>query len=141
MKAYTYLAQTLGAYITCVERGNTEWEAKHLERIRTVVYNLFPSGSGFDNRTELDAAESKPNKLLFHTSFHHMDESGGYDGWTDHTVTVRPDAQFGYRLTISGRDRNDIKDHIAEAFSAALDSEVTRYGEWVRPMNANDIAA
>lgn len=64
------------------------------------------------------------SKLAFRTSFHHMDESGGYDGWTEHIVTAR--ATFnGPELKISGADRNGIKEYIAECFSAALAGEVS----------------
>ena len=51
-------------------------------------------------------------------------ETGMYDGWTEHTVTVRPSLQFGFRLSISGRNRNGIKDYIAEVFGEILNTEV-----------------
>jgi hypothetical protein len=81
-----------------------------------------PSGSGFDNGTQIDRDRS--DVLIFSTSFHHMDEAGGYDGWTEHTVRVKPSLAWGFDLTVSGRDRNGIKDYIADVFSPWLNEMV-----------------
>lgn len=89
----------------------------------------LPSGSGFDNGTRLAtdnctvAGRPYPGRLWFLTSFHHMDEHGGYDGWTDHTVWVSP-VFGGFDLSVSGRDRNQIKDFIGETFHQILSMEV-----------------
>jgi hypothetical protein len=50
-----------------------------------------------------------------------MNDVGYYDGWTEHTVTVTGSLTSGYKMTISGRDRNDIKEYLYETFSAWLD--------------------
>jgi hypothetical protein len=89
----------------------------------------MPHGSGFDNGTELDTKTSAREKLIFATSFHHMDDNGSYDGWTEHTVTVRPSLVHGFGLTVSGRNVRGIKDHIAEAFESALSTEISRDDE------------
>ena len=59
---------------------------------------------------------STPDKLVFYTSFHHMNDNGFYDGWTEHTVTVRPSLQFGFNMKISGQNRNEIKYHLHDVF-------------------------
>lgn len=120
MKLYIHIAHTLLAMRNCEASGNLEWFSKHREDLRAV--NL-PSGSGFDNGSELDP-KSTPEKLVFTTSFHHMNENGMYDGWTDHTVTVRPSLVFGFLITVGGKNRNDIKAYVAEMFECALNSEV-----------------
>lgn len=84
----------------------------------------FPSGSGFDNGTKLDLDDSTGEKLVFTTSYHHMNDGGMYDGWTDHVVTVEPSLEMGYRLKIRGSNRNDIKEYIADIFHSCLDAEV-----------------
>lgn len=94
--------------------------------ISRLVREYMPSGSGFDRGTVfvtacVDAA-LKP-VLRFTTYFHHMDEHGGYDGWTHHTVKVEADFD-GLRITVTGSNRNDIKDYIADAFHTALTQEV-----------------
>jgi hypothetical protein len=53
-----------------------------------------------------------------------MNDTGYYDGWTEHTVTVTPSFS-GINIRVSGRNRNDIKDYIHETFSYALRSDVT----------------
>lgn len=116
---YMELAALLVAQANCRKSGNTEWLERHGDRISELMRNA-PSGSGFDSGTKLDADKSKPDKLVFTTSFHHMDESGGYDGWTDHEVIVRPSLMSGFDLRITGRDRNGIKEYIAEIFHSFL---------------------
>jgi hypothetical protein len=117
LKHYQAIASKLDAMDNCRKAGNDEWLEKHEQDIMDIVKNEFPSGSGFDSGTKLNWDKSTPEKLVFETSFHHMDEGGCYDGWTDHTITVTPSLQFGFNLKVSGRDRNDIKDYIHEIFS------------------------
>ncbi len=119
---FVELAQLVGAYQRCIkDSSKAEWQAKHRERIESLVKDRMPSGSGFDCGTKLDFDKSSEEKLVFHTSYHHMTE-GVYDGWTEHTVTVKPSLAFGISLTIGGRNRNDIKDHIGELFDYSLRS-------------------
>lgn len=114
-----HLSSLLQSIENCRNSGNSEWLDKHETALETLVKNYLPSGSGFDSGTSFDAEESRPNKLVFHTSFHHMDEMGGYCGWTDHTVTVTPCFE-GFEISVSGRNRNDIKDYIVDVFNHAL---------------------
>lgn len=113
------LASCLDAYRNCVASGNVEWERAHLERIRTIERNYMPSGSGLDNGTRVDVDSCRANRIVFTTAYHHMNENGYYDGWTDHVVTVRPGFN-GLEIKVYGRNRNDIKDHIAETFDWCL---------------------
>lgn len=119
-KVYQAIANKLMAIANCQATGNVEWIERHSEALDELVSHYLPSGSGFDDGTKLDRAKSSASKLVFHTSFHHMNGDGFYDGWTAHTVTVKPSLVFGIELTVSGRDRNEIKDYIAESFHAAL---------------------
>src|SRR3990167_6826633 len=116
MKIYHNLARLCGAYGRCVKENNPYAE-KHRESIKSIVKGHFPSGSGFDKGTVFDLNESSGEKLVFHTSFHHMNEGGFYDGWTEHSVIVMPSLEMGFRLRVTGRDKNQIKDYIAEMFS------------------------
>jgi hypothetical protein len=121
---YQQIASLLVAIDNCRRSGNAEWLAKHEQRLRNIVAERMPRGSGFDHSTHLWNDDSTPDKLVFGTSFHHMNDVGMYDGWTDHTITMMPSLAFGFVLKISGSDRNDIKDYIAEVFNAALSEEV-----------------
>lgn len=119
-RLYVYLAQLLGARARCKQSQNTEWFETHTERILGAVKRYMPSGCGFDAGTTIDLDASHENKLVFHTSYHHMNDTGMYDGWTDHTVTVSASLAFGFTLRISGRNRNEFKEHAHETFDAAL---------------------
>lgn len=97
----------------------TEWRTRHRDAIERTIRTYLPSGSGFDAGTTIDYSRSRPNYLVFRTSFHHMDPGGAYDGWSDHWVGVSP-AFDGISLHVSGRDRDGIKDYIHDAFYNCL---------------------
>lgn len=120
------LASLIAARENCKRSDNAEWFDRHTISANNLVAYYLPSGSGFDSGTNLDFDRSTPECLVFTTSFHHMDEHGGYDGWTHHVIRVRASLHYGIRLTISGRDRNSIKDHIHQAFTHALETMVGR---------------
>jgi hypothetical protein len=123
-KVYRALALAIGAYITCVNKGNTEWEAKHLEYLNSIAKNFLPHGSGFDSGSKIDTRASTGEKIIITTSYHHMDDNGAYDGWTDHTITVRPSLMLDFSLTISGRDRNGFKEYAYELFQSCLSEDI-----------------
>lgn len=91
----------------------------HLIAIEKACKNCLPSGSGFDKGTEFDFDNSNDNKLVFNTSFHHMNSNGLYCGWTDHTVTVTP-CFGGINVKVSGKNYRNIKDYIAETLYDCL---------------------
>ena len=81
-----------------------------------------PSGSGIDAGIKLAEDKSSANKLTFEASFHHMSEHGMYGGWTEHTCVVTPTFD-GFDVHITGRDRNDIKDYLADVYRYWLTQE------------------
>jgi hypothetical protein len=117
---YKRLARLVGQYHRCVESNNVEWRDRSEERIRKLVNEHLPHGSGFDSGCALQLDASTEDKLTITTSFHHMNENGYYDGWTEHVVRVKASLAFGFTLTISGPNRNQIKDHFYECFDYAL---------------------
>lgn len=120
----TLISQLVDARTRCQKTNNLEWEARHTERLNALARNILPSGSGIDKGTTIDMDRSTPDRIVLHMSFHHMDDSGFYDGWTEHTITIRPSLAFGFRLSISGRDRRDIKDYLGQTFDHVLGAEV-----------------
>lgn len=124
MKLYQRLASLVAARLNCMASGNDEWLNKHETKINVLTKGHMPSGSGFDLGTQIDLDKSYGNKLVFSTSFHHMNEHGYYDGWTSHQISIIPDLQFGFQLTVAGRNRNNIKDYIAEVVGNVLNEEV-----------------
>ncbi len=104
----------------CKRHGNREWLDKHEAALAYLARNL-PSGSGIDSGTKL--LQASDEQITLSASFHHMDEQGGYDGWTDHTIIVRP-AFDGLDIRVMGRNRNDIKDYLHEVYDMALNEIV-----------------
>jgi hypothetical protein len=92
-----------------------------------MLVDLLPSGSGIDSGTKLDLNASHAEKLVFDIAYHHMNDGGFYDGWTQHRIVVTP-SFTGINLRISGRDRNDIKDYLYQTYDYALKQDVTYYG-------------
>jgi len=124
------LSSAIVARHNCTKSGNVEWFAKHDALIAQIVENCLPSGSGFDSGTKIDLTENRGvcasnglSKIVLTTAFHHMNENGYYHGWTEHKITVKPCLLFGFSLTISGKNRNEIKEYIHETFSHALEQE------------------
>jgi len=122
MVRYQRIAHLLLAIENCQRSGNGEWEEKHRERVGDIVKE-GPSGAGWDLGTKLDWDRSSPERLVFFGEYHHMDEGGGYAGWTAHRVMVRPSLAFGMEISISGRDRNQIKGYLYDMFHAWLSEE------------------
>ena len=121
MLVYQRLAHLLNARENCRKSGNSEWRKIHGQRIDDIIQNA-PSGSGIDSGTQL-GDESTDEKLVFVTAYHHMNEGGMYDGWTEHVIRVKPCLVFGFQMKIGGRDRNNIKDYLYEVFDQWLREE------------------
>ena len=122
---YSELASKVCAMRNCEKTGNAEWRDKHEDAIADLCREYLPSGGGFDAGSHIDLDDSHAEKLVFTTSYHHMNEHGYYDGWTEHTVTVTPSFN-GFNMRVSGRDRDGIKEYIGESFASVLNMEVTR---------------
>lgn len=117
---YVAIAQSLSAYHNAEKAGNAEWSEKHIQKVLSYT-DYLPNGSGFDTGTSIDLNKSTEEKLVFLVSYHHMNSDGFYTGWTDHTVTITPSLVSGFDIKVSGRNKNEIKDHIAECFINALE--------------------
>lgn len=133
---YSELSRAIQARANCAElvgghdgvdgeMRNPEWFDKHEETIEMLVKQHMPHGSGFDSGTKIDLDASHADKLVFTTSFHHMNDGGFYDGWTEHTVTVVPSLSNGFHMRIGGRNRNDIKEMMYQEFDYVLRRDVT----------------
>lgn len=123
-KLYQKIASLIAARNNCRKSNNNEWLVTHEDTIEFLVKNYMPSGSGIDCGTQINLEKSTPEKLVFTFSYHHMNEGGMYDGWTEHTLTVRPSLAHDIDIRISGRDRNQIKEYLYETYQHALTQEV-----------------
>lgn len=120
---YRLLASAIDARARCDANANSEGEQRWHDRIEHAARTALPSGSGFDSGTTIDLDRSTGEKIVMQTAFHHMSEHGYYDGWTEHSVTVRPSLMHGFTVMVGGRNRNDIKDFISDDFQHALGRE------------------
>ena len=116
---YKRIASAIVARKNCQESGNAEWFDRWTEELREYA-KCLPHGSGFDNGTSIDLDRSDGKRIVLNTSFHHMNENGYYDGWTEHVVTVKADLLFDFMLTISGPDRNGWKEYAYTVFQEIL---------------------
>ena len=122
---YQEIAGLIDAAQRCAKTNNGEWQEKHEARLKEIAENYLPSGSGIDNGADIDIDASAPDRLVINTAFHHMNENGYYNGWTEHKVIVTPSLQFEFNLKITGRNRNDIKDYLYDIFADALREWIT----------------
>jgi len=124
MKPQTSLISTIANLIqarqNCLASNSGNWFQLHTDRLRQIERDLLPRGSGIDAGTTIDLDRSTADRVVFCTSFHHMTEHGFYDGWTEHTIIVRPSFIGGLSMRITGRDRNSIKEYLSQAFDHDL---------------------
>lgn len=114
---YKQFASTVEAWKNCQKTHNAEWEVKHMETLHQLAETFLPHGT---NGPYIDLDHTKPEKLVFRLSYHHMNKDGYYDGWTDHVVTVYPSLAFDIRLVISGQNKRDVKEILHADFEYAL---------------------
>lgn len=117
------LSGAIEARLNCIHVGNTEWLAKHTDVIEQLAKDILPSGSGIDRGTTVDLDQSRTDRIVLRFSFHHMDQHGYYAGWSDYSAIVKP-AFRGLNITITGRDRNGIKDYLYQTFDHILTHQV-----------------
>jgi len=125
---YCALARAMAQLRHCEKSGNEEWAEKTQLRIEKLCDTL-PHGSGIDGtHPRLQTEESSLNRLqISPADYHHMDEYGYYDGWSSHDIIVTPSLAFGFKLRVTGRDKNDIKEFLYQVFEYALRELVEEY--------------
>ncbi len=116
MKVYEALAQA------SERRDNEEWADIMREKIDNIMKGS-PSGSGIDSGTRIVTKNSGRGKLVFAADYHHMDENGYYDGWTEHLIIVTCDL-IGLNIRITGRNRDDIKEYLSDVYYQWLMEDV-----------------
>lgn len=128
----TKISQLLTAKINCKnsseikkDKNGNLWEDNHQDKINEMIKEYLPHGSGFDGDTLLDD-KSTPERLIFNSGYHPMDEGGYYDGWIEFDVIITPSLAFGINLQVKGRFSKlpsryfDMKNYIGDVFHDAL---------------------
>jgi len=112
------------AYVNSLNNGNGEWVTRWRVSLAKLV-ELIPSGGGIDRGPRTwDDVEISSNAIRFEVGYHHMNENGFYDGWTDHTIVIRP-AFDGVEVRVSGRNRGEVKDMLHQTMEHAFTRHVT----------------
>ena len=143
MKFYVAVASAIAAGNHCNERGLLVLADEWYDYIYHIVKAHAPSGAGFDNGTHLNEDKTqiggnKPQRLVFNTSFHHMNEHGMYTHWTHHEVWVYPWFD-GFNVRITGRDDNSIKELIADTFHLIDATDVMSIGDYRAAQHAKQV--
>lgn len=123
-KLYKRIASLITAIENCEQSGNADWKVRHESVLDAICAEFLPSGSGLDSGVTLIRETSGEDKLIFQADFHHMNADGFYTGWTCHTVIVTPSLLHDFVLKVTGRDKNGIKDYIADIMNHALAANV-----------------
>ena len=82
------------------------------------ILNCLPSGSGFTAGTRIISVSD--SRIVIEAAFLHRGDSGYYDSWEIHRVTCAPSLLYGIKLTVSGKNKNDVKDYIYDLFYGCL---------------------
>ena len=112
------IANTIDAYKRCIETSN-DYSSIHLDTIKTIERDYLLRGSGIDSGCTINIEKSSADKVVIETSFHHMDANGYYDGWTQHSIIITP-SFYGFHVKVTGKDKNMIKDYLADEFNDCL---------------------
>ena len=118
-------SESLQAMRNCEKSGNAEWHGRWLDYIAKLQSEL-PHGGGLDGKVEFVREKCNATRVVIFAEFHHMDSNGYYDGWTDHEIIVTA-THCGLCIDVTGRDRNGIKDYLAELFYDALTRPVPEF--------------
>lgn len=123
---YKQLSSVVTARLNCYNRNPPYFSGfeKHGETATQLAKNYLPSGAGIDNGTQINFNRSTGDKLVLECGFHHMDENGMYDKWTDHTIVITPSLMTDFHIHVTGPNKNDIKEHLRQTFDHALRQEV-----------------
>lgn len=127
MKLYQAISQSFQGMITSDKFKNPEWYGKHYINLKKLC-QMLPHGAGIDSTTPeelcgFDEGMSRSDKLVINCSFHHMNEDGYYDGWTDHRIIVTPSFN-GINIDVKGKNRNDIKGYLYDVYYTVLTEEI-----------------
>ena len=99
------------------------------DELQRLAREYLPSGSGFDSGCYIELDESRRDKIVIRCDFHHLNENGFYSGWTTHRAIVTPCLLFGFALRITGKDKDGIKEYIADSMHCALSAKIKKDSE------------
>lgn len=104
----------------CRNSKNHEFLNIAEQRLSRLTKDFIESGPIESVYCSID--DSSLEKIVFHVTFHHMNDLGYYCGYTEHKVTIRQ-TFIGLCVTVSGQNKRDCKIYIADVFDNALSSQ------------------
>lgn len=118
------LARLIVARVNCIDNDNGNWADQHEVGIEMILATL-PAGSGIDSGNEVDYDKSSINRIVINSSFHVMNDQGGYDGWIDYRVIITASLMFGFDVNIVGnfssnKNAHGLKDSLVDLYSDSL---------------------
>ena len=126
-EVYSRIAVSLNAIECLSNNRQTFGDAIEMNKnnIESLIKEHFPSGSGFDSGVKLNYNESNPDKLVFDSAFHNMDENGFYDGWDHFKIIITPSLRYGFNLRLKSVGKWNRKyafnrDYIMEVFNELI---------------------
>jgi hypothetical protein len=97
---YKLLAAAVSARQNCIESGNHLWHRQWNKRVRQML-KLLPHGSGFNVHPSIMFRQWRDGgRLVICASYQHMDDHGGYIGWSSHDIEIVPDLVFNFDLSV-----------------------------------------
>jgi hypothetical protein len=114
-----------------------EWSTRWQDRLDAMLQAL-PHGSGLDTAWRYDLDKCSAECVVLTISYHNMDEQGGYCGWSDLVITIRPSLIHGTVLRITGGD-SLLKDYLYDILTSALCEEHDQL-EFCSDMSPEEIA-
>lgn len=105
------------------QQANEKFEDVAQARL-DAVFDLLPSGSGFDSGTKVESIDA--SRMVLYSAFHKMIEHGSYVGWDEFRVVVKA-AFDGIDIRIfstAGRIKPEDREYYEEEFYRALTQDV-----------------
>lgn len=123
-----HLSDHIQAMQNCYSKGKTEPDGWYYKHKNKVLFCVAYHGYNYLSNFKIDIEASTPQKLVFTVDYHHMNENGFWDGWTNHKITVKPEFN-GFDIRITGEDRNHIKDVLYENVNSFLNEKINEEEE------------
>ncbi len=121
-KTYRALALEIDRRIRGKAKGRVEWEWDATATIDRIM-GTAPHGSGIDSGVSLDIDKSTGERLVFTIPYHRMNNEGYYCEWIDYKMTVKPSLRWDYSARIMGRNREGLRDYVADVMDTWLKEE------------------
>jgi hypothetical protein len=120
MKVYEKMASLLAEYNKYI--GENEQKRMLRRAIEEFVAEYMPKGGGWKDGTSIDLTESNDSEIVLRGTYYHVISYGNYGAPTEHKILIDASLSRGFKVKVTGRDKNDVKDELYERFVGALNT-------------------